>query len=169
MITIYWWSPAPSNLIQPENWNTTTKVCYNGRNFPLCWTLCNKCIINWHSYCWLYIRERLYLIYNNMYYYKIIEQHFLYRRAYSPPVNKWLPKEKVTQALMMVFIIFLQVQSLSAQQLCWHLWQLLQPDDRLQAPRGGAEDGGEADCRTAGGGGERDWLRPVSRLDWPTW
>ena len=74
------------------------------------------------------------------------------RRAhYSSTQNKLFPKEKSPQALMMVF--FLQVQSLSAQQLCRHLRQLLQPDDRLQAPRGGAQDGGEADRGAAGGRG----------------
>ena len=65
--------------------------------------------------------------------------------------KKLFPREKSLQALMMLFV--LQVQSISAQQLCRHLWQLLQPDDRLQAPRGGAEDGGEADRGAAGGRG----------------
>ena len=53
---------------------------------------------------------------------------------------------------MMIFS--LKVQSLSAQQLRRHLWQLLQPDDRLQAQRGGAPGRGEADRGVAGGGGE---------------
>ena len=48
----------------------------------------------------------------------------------------------------------LQVQPVSAQQLLRHLRQLLQPDDRLQAPRGGAPGRGEADRGVAGGGGE---------------
>ena len=47
----------------------------------------------------------------------------------SSAQSKLFPEEKSAQALMMVFS--LQVQSLSAQQLCRHLRQLLQPDDQL--------------------------------------
>ena len=47
-----------------------------------------------------------------------------------------------------------QVHSVAAQQqLLRQLRELLQPHDWLQAPRGGAQGGREADWRASGGGG----------------